>query len=106
MVYDSKRLPSAEDYAKMLAVSPILLADQIKPPVLINLGAKDLRVPHRRDVSSTTPSRHGDEPLLVYPNDSHPISNVASDADSFVNSALWLHNASLLSPFLTFLMES
>eukprot|EP00731_Ephydatia_muelleri_P036226 Em0219g1a len=106
MVYDSKRLPSAEDYAKMLAVSPILLADQIKPPVLINLGAEDLRVPHRRDVSSTTPSRHGDEPLLVYPNDSHPISNVASDADSFVNSALWLHNASLLSPFLTFLMES
>ena len=27
--YDSKRLPSSEDYSKMLAVSPIVLADQV-----------------------------------------------------------------------------
>ncbi|KAL5515529.1 hypothetical protein EMCRGX_G000706 [Ephydatia muelleri] len=95
--YDSKRLPSSEDYSKMLAVSPIVLADQIKSPVLICIGAEDMRVPptQGRQLYHTLKALGRETRLLVYPNDSHPISNVASDADSFVNSAIWLHNACL-----------
>eukprot|EP00731_Ephydatia_muelleri_P038823 Em0928g2a len=74
--------------AKMLAVSPILLADQIKPPVLINLGAEDLRVPHRRDVSSTTPSRHGDEPSDQA---SDAVTRARLLAVSRKESGAWLH---------------
>ncbi|XP_066287743.1 acylamino-acid-releasing enzyme-like [Branchiostoma lanceolatum] len=83
--------PSPEVYSAMLTRSPMYHADKIKTPTMVMLGEVDRRVPppqgkelHRLLKTRGVPTR-----LLVYPDNSHPISKVDAEADAFVNIYKW-----------------
>lgn len=85
-------VPSAEDHARMFAASPASVMHQIRSPVLLGLGRKDLRVPpfnapllmHALRASGV-PAR-----LLSYPEDSHPMSSLEADTDYSANALAWI----------------
>jgi acylaminoacyl-peptidase len=87
-------LPTASSLARMLDVSPIKYADQVKSPVLFLIGAKDLRVPpsQSHEFYCALNARHIETKMLMYEKSSHPLSEVDVEADSFVNTAIWFYN--------------
>lgn len=86
---------TADQLAKMYHVSPIQYASKVKSPTLIAIGMKDLRVPPSQGISfyhSLTQLVHNDtKQLLIYPNDSHPISAPTSQADHWIHIRRWFH---------------
>uniref|UniRef100_A0A8C8E4P6 Acylamino-acid-releasing enzyme n=1 Tax=Oryzias sinensis TaxID=183150 RepID=A0A8C8E4P6_9TELE len=88
--YDS--VPTAEVLAALLQKSPITHAVQIKAAVLLMLGGKDRRVsPHQGlELYKVLKSRASPVRLLWFPEDGHSLSRVDTQADCFVNTALWL----------------
>jgi acylaminoacyl-peptidase len=49
--YSRDHLPSTKDYETMLKCSPIYYADKVKAPLLMLLGASDLRVPNAQAIN-------------------------------------------------------
>ncbi|XP_011475146.1 acylamino-acid-releasing enzyme isoform X2 [Oryzias latipes] len=88
--YDS--VPTAEVLAALLQKSPITHAVQIKAAVLLMLGGKDRRVsPHQGlELYKVLKTRASPVRLLWFPEDGHSLSRVDTQADCFVNTALWL----------------
>ncbi|XP_029974341.1 acylamino-acid-releasing enzyme isoform X1 [Salarias fasciatus] len=86
------RIPTAEALAAMLQKSPITHAAQIKAPVLLMLGGRDRRVsPHQGlELYKVLKSRGSPVRLLWFPEDGHSLSRVDTQADCFLNTALWL----------------
>ncbi|KAJ3586931.1 hypothetical protein NHX12_013322 [Muraenolepis orangiensis] len=78
--------------AVMLERSPITHAAQIQVPVLLMLGAKDKRVsPHQGlELYRALKSRDSPVRLLWFPEDGHSLCRVDTQADCFLNTALWL----------------
>ncbi|RVE70303.1 hypothetical protein OJAV_G00063140 [Oryzias javanicus] len=88
--YDS--VPTAEVLAALLEKSPITHAVQIKAAVLLMLGGKDRRVsPHQGlELYKVLKSRASPVRLLWFPEDGHSLSRLDTQADCFINTALWL----------------
>lgn len=86
------QIPTAEALAAMLQKSPITHAAQIKAPVLLMLGGRDRRVsPHQGlELYKALKSRGSPVRLLWFPEDGHSLSRVDTQADCFLNTALWL----------------
>ncbi|XP_078683967.1 acylamino-acid-releasing enzyme-like [Branchiostoma floridae x Branchiostoma belcheri] len=83
--------PSPEIYSAMLTKSPIYHADKIKTPTMIMLGEVDKRCPpsQGKELYRLLNTRGIPARLLVYPDNSHPISKVDAEADAFVNIYKW-----------------
>ncbi|XP_011620093.2 acylamino-acid-releasing enzyme [Takifugu rubripes] len=90
--YSYQEIPTAEALAAMLEKSPITHAAQIKAPVLLMLGGRDRRVnPHQGlELYRALKSRASPVRLLWFPEDGHSLSRVDTQADCFLNTALWL----------------
>uniref|UniRef100_A0A8C9WE30 acylaminoacyl-peptidase n=1 Tax=Scleropages formosus TaxID=113540 RepID=A0A8C9WE30_SCLFO len=89
--YSYDRLPSPDDLTLMLQSSPIVHASQIRSPVLLMLGGKDKRVcPHQGlELYRALKSRGSPVRLLWYSEDGHTLSRADTQADCFLNTALW-----------------
>ena len=87
--YNASEPPVASDemLAKMFKKSPIIFVGNVKCPVLILLGQKDLRVPPSQGLRyyKYLKSRGADVSVKVYPNDCHPLSSVECAADCFIH---------------------
>ncbi|XP_032892639.1 acylamino-acid-releasing enzyme-like isoform X2 [Amblyraja radiata] len=93
--YAPDQLPTPPVLATLLSKSPITYISQATTPVLIMLGEKDKRVHpsqglelHRALKARGIPVR-----LLWYPDDNHSLSNVDTEADVFMNIAVWFNFA-------------
>jgi dipeptidyl aminopeptidase/acylaminoacyl peptidase len=91
--YDVYHLPTPTPSAMtaMLEKSPIRYIDQVKCPVLMLIGAKDLRVPPSQGLRYVRYLKSRKVPcsLKVYPEDCHPLSSVPCAADSLAHIHLW-----------------
>jgi acylaminoacyl-peptidase len=89
--FDPKTLPSADLYTKVIRHSPIVNADHIHTPLMLMLGGKDLRVPPSQglEMKKALEARHVPVRVLWYPDCSHPLSDVKSEADAFINIIKW-----------------
>ncbi|OQR87773.1 acylamino-acid-releasing enzyme [Achlya hypogyna] len=80
--------------ARMWEMSPMSNdLSKVTTPVLLGLGAKDLRVPPTEGLQlNDSLQHHGVKTrVLWYPEDCHPLDSVKTYADFAVNWALWLH---------------
>ncbi|XP_054752252.2 acylamino-acid-releasing enzyme-like [Lytechinus pictus] len=84
--------PSAEMYAKMFNCSPMAHVHKVKAPTLIMLGSDDLRVPPQQGIRyhQMLKAQGVKTRLLMYPDNSHPISKVDAEADCFMNMYKWI----------------
>jgi len=91
--YSQSTLPTENDICQMLNKSPIVHAANIKAPVMLMIGGKDLRVPPSQGKFFYNVLRaHGKTcKLHLYPEDSHPLSKVETEADVFMNVCKWFH---------------
>ncbi|XP_066553659.1 acylamino-acid-releasing enzyme isoform X2 [Amia ocellicauda] len=89
--YSFDRLPTPDALTTMLEQSPITHAAQIKAPVLLMLGGKDKRVsPHQGlELYRALKSRGSSVRLLWFAEDGHSLSRGDTQADCFLNVALW-----------------
>ena len=72
--------------------SSIRLIDQIKTPVLLQLGKKDKRVPYSSGLRYYECLKARKVPTKLYVYDSnHGLAEVASASDCFVNTVLFIH---------------
>ena len=83
--------PTSTDVSTMFEKSPIRYIDQVKCPVLMLIGAKDLRVPPSQGVRYVKylNSRGVTCSLKMYPEDCHPLGSVPCAGDSLVHVYLW-----------------
>lgn len=90
--FDFDRAPSPEMYAKMFNCSPMAHIDKVKAPTLLMLGSVDLRVPPQQGLRyhELLKARGVKTRLLMYPDNSHPISKVDAEADCFMNMYKWI----------------
>ncbi|PIA19184.1 alpha/beta-hydrolase [Coemansia reversa NRRL 1564] len=77
-----------ELYARLWQVSPARLANKVREPVLILLGAEDRRIPTQQALSYYYRLKTASVPVecKVYPNVGHSISSVEAERDAFVST--------------------
>ena len=85
-------LPSVETLAAMRAASPVAHIDAVRAPVLMLLGAVDLRVPPTNGLryAAALRERGGDCRVRVFPEDAHGLVNPRTEFESFVTVAAFL----------------
>ena len=85
-------LPSLETLAAMRAASPVAHVDAVRAPVLVLLGAVDLRVPPTNGLryAAALRERGGDCRVRVFPEDAHGLVNPRTEFESFVTVAAFL----------------
>lgn len=83
--------PSIEDITMFYQCSPIRHISKVKVPVLLLLGAQDLRVPVSNGLQYARALRERgvEVKVIVFPNDVHSIDRPQSDFESFLNIGLW-----------------
>ncbi|XP_066924049.1 acylamino-acid-releasing enzyme-like [Clytia hemisphaerica] len=91
--YEQGTIPSPEILAEMVKRSPIVHLKKVKAPVLLLVGGKDLRVPPSQSKSYYRLLRANGKTakMLYYPEDSHPLLNIETDGDFFVNVLKWFY---------------
>lgn len=91
--YDQKNIPSSATWSTMIEKSPVIHIPSIKTPILLCIGNKDLRVPPSQGKMYYNLLRANGKisKLLLYPNDSHPLSSVETSADVFINTCKWFN---------------
>ncbi|XP_072328260.1 acylamino-acid-releasing enzyme-like isoform X2 [Scyliorhinus torazame] len=89
--FSPDQLPTPSVLTALLSKSPITSVSQVKTSVLIMLGEKDKRVPPTQglELYRALRARHVPVRLLWYPDDYHSLSKVGTEADMFMNIALW-----------------
>ncbi|XP_013413674.1 acylamino-acid-releasing enzyme-like [Lingula anatina] len=89
--FDFKTICDPAGYQALWKHSPIRYADQMKTPSIIMLGANDLRVPpsQGKELYKALHSRGVTVRLLIYPDNSHPLNKVDTEADAFMNIVKW-----------------
>lgn len=91
--YDFGRFKAAgkEELGVMWDKSPVAHASKVTGKVLVAVGMRDLRVPPSQGLEyyHELRSRGVGVKLLRYEEDSHPLSKVDTEADHWVNIALW-----------------
>jgi len=95
--YSSKKIPTASDYAKFYAMSPISHASKVCTPVLMLLGMKDLRVPPSQGLNyhRLLKSRGVRTKCLTYPESTHSLSDsVRTEGDVWINVLRWFEETS------------
>ena len=85
-------LPSLETLAAMRAASPVAHVDAVKAPVLVLLGAVDLRVPPTNGLryAAALRERGGGLSRARFPEDAHGLVNPRTEFESFVTVAAFL----------------
>ncbi|XP_067855031.1 acylamino-acid-releasing enzyme-like isoform X2 [Heptranchias perlo] len=85
------QLPTPSVLTEMLSKSPITYVSQVRTPVLIMLGERDKRVHPTQGLELYRALKARGVPvrLLWYPDDNHSLSKVGTEADVFMNVALW-----------------
>ncbi|XP_041046805.1 acylamino-acid-releasing enzyme-like isoform X3 [Carcharodon carcharias] len=85
------QLPTPSVLTALLSKSPITCVSQVRTPVLIMLGEKDKRIHPTQGLELYRALRARSAPvrLLWYPDDNHSLSKVGTEADVFMNIALW-----------------
>jgi acylaminoacyl-peptidase len=83
--------PTIEQIQALYQKSPIVHVDKVKTPTLMALGMKDLRVPPSQGLEwyHTLRSAGIDTKLLVYPDDNHSLTKVATEPDHWINIKQW-----------------
>jgi len=89
--FDPAAVPTVETYGEMLKRSPLVNVDRIKTPLMLMIGGKDLRVPTSQGLELKKALEARNVPLRVlwYADSSHPLSEVKSEADAFINIIKW-----------------
>ncbi|KAJ2084179.1 hypothetical protein H4R24_000252 [Coemansia sp. RSA 988] len=77
-----------EIYAKMWQASPARLANKVRDPVLIVLGAEDRRIPNQQALSYYYRLKTANVPVQckLYPNVGHSLISADAELDVFVSS--------------------
>jgi len=91
--YDTARIPSSNDYAKMFSMSPIAHVQNVRTPLLLLLGAADLRVPNSQalDYIRILRARGVTTRTILYPDSQHALNDkISMEADVWLNAFLWL----------------
>ena len=85
------RGPTKEEIAIMWKKSPIAYANNVAAPTLIALGMADLRVPPSQGLEwyHSLRSRNIPTKLLQYPEDSHALDSVTTEADHWIHIKQW-----------------
>lgn len=91
--YSQGTIPSKEIYTEMIRRSPIIHLKNIKAPIILCIGGKDLRVPPSQGKSFYRLLQANGKiaKLLFYPEDSHPLMNIETNGDFFVNVCKWFY---------------
>ncbi|ELU02553.1 hypothetical protein CAPTEDRAFT_154305 [Capitella teleta] len=93
LTFDFKSNPDADIYAELYNRSPIRYVDQVKTPLMLAIGAKDQRVPPKQahEMRKALQARGVQVRALCYSECEHPISEVKSEADCFINMLKWFN---------------
>lgn len=86
---------SSEEYEKLWKASPQYYVDQVKIPVLLLIGSKDLRVSPSQGINYYYALRESGKvktKLLLY-EDNHSLSKSAHETDFIINTACWFLQA-------------
>ncbi len=89
---DGALVPTEADYRAFYAMSPIAHVRNVKTPLLVMLGLKDLRVPPEQglDYYRTLRARGVEARCLTYPDSTHSLSDsVRTEADVWINVLQW-----------------
>eukprot|EP00930_Biecheleria_cincta_P031241 TRINITY_DN21699_c0_g2_i1.p1 TRINITY_DN21699_c0_g2~~TRINITY_DN21699_c0_g2_i1.p1 ORF type:complete len:745 (+),score=74.49 TRINITY_DN21699_c0_g2_i1:72-2306(+) len=83
----------AATLSAMWAKSPMAHVSKVKAPTLVALGMKDRRVPPSQGMEYYHALRASGvvTRLLCYEQDSHPLDSASTDADLWINIAVWLN---------------
>jgi len=89
--YQQSLIPNARNYEIMLEKSPVRYVENVKAAVLLLLGEKDLRVPSFQGklYYKILKANNKTAKLNTYPDDCHPLSNIETECDVFVNMGKW-----------------
>ena len=93
LAFSQDVLPCSDAYKSMLEKSPIVHLPNIKAPVLLCIGDKDIRVPmsQGKRFYQLLKANKKVVRMLLYPDDSHPLSAVETQGDVFVNVCKWFY---------------
>jgi acylaminoacyl-peptidase len=85
------RGPKADELSVMWSKSPVAHESHVKTPTMIALGMVDLRVPPSQGLEwyHSLRSRGVPTKLLVYPEDSHALDKVTTEADHWIHIKQW-----------------
>jgi acylaminoacyl-peptidase len=85
------RGPTADELHVMWSKSPVAHESNVKTPTMIALGMVDLRVPPSQGLEwyHSLRSRGVPTKLLVYPEDSHALDKVTTEADHWIHIKQW-----------------
>lgn len=91
---------TSEMYDEMLKRSPVVNVDRIKTPVMLMVGGKDRRVPTSQglELKKALEARNAPLRVLWYPDCSHPLDEVKSEADGFINIIKWFDDHIISRP--------
>ena len=91
--YKQGTIPTPEILSEMVKKSPVSHLKNVKAPVLLLVGGKDMRVPPSQGKSffRLLKANGKTTKLLYYPEDSHPLMNIETTGDYFVNVLKWFH---------------
>ncbi|KAK7102313.1 acylamino-acid-releasing enzyme-like isoform X1 [Littorina saxatilis] len=89
--FDYKSQASENILARLWKASPVRYIDNVKTPVMLNIGLKDMRVPPSQGLEyyKMLKARGVSVRCLTYPDSNHSLAEVEVEADSLVNSILW-----------------
>eukprot|EP00501_MAST-03F_sp_TOSAG23-6_P000491 GSMAST32.ASY1.ANO1.505.1 assembled CDS len=90
--FEKYHAPTSSELQQMYDASPIKYVSNVKTPVLLCLGAKDLRVPPSTGLEYYHCLRANGSitRLLWYPKDNHSLDRDECEEDMWPNVALWL----------------
>lgn len=93
-------VPTSEIYGEMLKRSPLVNVERIKTPLMLMIGGKDCRVPTSQGLELKKALEARNAPLRViwYPESSHPLTEVKSEADAFINIIKWFDDHMITRP--------
>ena len=96
--YQQGTIPTPEILSEMVKKSPVSHLKNVKAPVLLLVGGKDMRVPPSQGKSyyRLLKANGKTTKLLYYPEDSHPLLNIETTGDFFVNVLKWFHTHKIL----------
>ncbi|KAF6028996.1 APEH [Bugula neritina] len=89
--YMPGKVPTAEVNSYLHSVSPVAHIDKIKAPTMLMIGKEDRRVPPSQSFEfyKALLCKGVKTRMFVYPDNSHPISSVEAESDSFINLYKW-----------------
>lgn len=90
--YDPTHMPSADEYARMFAASPIAYLSRVQTPLLMMLGGADRRVPPSQatDYVKLLRARGVHTRTLLYPDGQHAIAeSPAMEGDVWCSMVQW-----------------